>query len=326
MDTKKNKERTIFDLVYAGRAFDSVTPTEKPDFTVKNADGEFGVEITEFYFSQSEARIKNIPGYFQEILEGKKYRHKDDAVPLDVAEITVQPGDNRRPNFNVKGIVRQLPRFDEYIKKISELIEQKNKRFKNYITGLNHVNLIIFDNEPRLVGAPKNTFHHLFFQPELEKALMNADFREIFFVTRLGEYNASKTVYIPLKMLFLVAEIFFLNYILVNEYPDAQMTPLLCAEYLVWRGVKDIYVKDTADGSEVVYGNSGILISNGASVNIRDHADFALRDFTHITPSQASHFFDDAFLRSFEKYKSSCVFSAELCFDVSGRNSLALDD
>src|SRR5713101_2273510 len=104
MDMKKNKERTIFDLVYAGRAFDSVTPTEEPDFRVKNADGEFGVEITEFYFSQSEARIKNIPGYFQEILERKNYKHKDDVVPLEVKEITVLPHDNRKPSFKVEGL------------------------------------------------------------------------------------------------------------------------------------------------------------------------------------------------------------------------------
>jgi hypothetical protein len=279
MDTKKNKERTIFDLVYSGRAFDSVTPTEEPDFTVKNADGEFGVEITEFYSSQSEARIKNIPEYFQEILEGKKYRHKDDIVPLDVAEITVQPGDNRRPSFNVKGIARRLPSIDEYVKKIAELIEHKNKRFQTYISGLHHVNLVIFDNEPRLVG-------------------------------------------VPIKMFFLVAEMYFLNYVLTKEYPDTPMTPLLCAEYLLWRGAKDIYVKDASDGFEVVYGNSGIFISNGERVNIRDYTDFALpADFTAIAPSQVSRFFDAAFLRLFEKYKSSCVFSGAFCFDVSGSNA-----
>ena len=51
--------------------------------------------------------------------------------------------------------------------------------------GLNHVNLIIFDYEHMLLGAPKDKFHHLFFQPQLEKVLMNADFREVFFVTNL---------------------------------------------------------------------------------------------------------------------------------------------
>src|SRR6266516_2578271 len=149
MDVKKNKERTIFDFVYSDRVFDSVTPTEEPDFTVKNADGEFGVEITEFYFSQSEARIKNISGYTQEILVEKKYRHKDDVIPLEVKEFKVEPGDNRRPSFKAEGIMSELPTIDEYVKKISELIEHKNERFRNYIRGLNHINLIIFDNEHR---------------------------------------------------------------------------------------------------------------------------------------------------------------------------------
>ena len=319
MDMKKNKERTIFDLVYAGRVIDSVTPAEEPDFKVKNADGEFGVEITEFYFSQSEARMKNIPGYFTEILAEKKYRHKDDIVPLEVKEFTVLPSDNRSPSFKVEGFMRQVPRIDEVVKKISELIEHKNKRFKNYITGLHHVNLIIFDHEHRFLGTLKDKFHPLFFQSELEQALMNADFREVFFITELGEFDAPKNVYIPLKMLFLVAEIFLLNFILDKEYPDTPMTPLLCAEYLVWRGAKDIYVKDAADGSEVVYGNSGILISNDESVKIKDYTDFALpEDFTPMTTSRGSSFFDGTFLSSFEKYKRECVFSMELCFDVSG--------
>ncbi len=240
-----------------------------------------------------------------------------------MAEITVEPGDNRRPSFNVKGIVRPLPSIDEYVKKIAELIEHKTKRFKVYISGLHHVNLIIFDNELRLVGVPRDKFHPFFFHPEMENALMNADFREVYLVTRLGEYNTSKTVYIPLKMLFLVAEMYILNYILAKEYPYTLMTPLLCAEYLLWRGAKDIYVKDASEGFEVVYGNTGFFLSNDKRVHIRDHADFALSgDFTAITPSQASCFFDNAFMRAFEKYKSSCIFSGAFCFDVSGSNSL----
>src|SRR6266516_3436436 len=115
MDMKKNKERTIFDFVYTGRLIDSVTPTEEPDFKVKKADGEFGVEITEFYFSHSQARLKNIPAYFNEILDKKKYRHKDDVVPLEVKEFTVMPGDNRGPSFKVEGIIQERPKIDEYV-------------------------------------------------------------------------------------------------------------------------------------------------------------------------------------------------------------------
>ena len=326
VDTKKNKERTIFDFVYADRRVDSVTPTEEPDFKVKNVDGEFGVEITEFYFSQSQARIKNISGYAMEILDGKKYRHKDDIASLVVDEITIVPGDNRGPNFNVEAIIQEVPKGDEYIEKISELIEHKNKRFNRYTLGLNHVNLIIFDCEHRLLGAPKDMFHHLFFQPRLEKALMDADFREVFFVTQLGEFGSPKGVYIPLKMLFLLAEMYIFNHILVKEYPGIPMTSLLCAEYVTWRGAKNIYFKDFSDGYEVAYGNSGVFVSKGKKVSVRDHSDFALPvDFNRVTAQGASSIFDEAFLRIFEKYKRNCVFSTEVCFDANGSVQLARD-
>ena len=321
MEMKKKKERTIFDFVYSGRPIDSVTPTEEPDFKVKNANGEFGVEITEFYFSQSEARLKNIPDYFKEILDEKKYRHKDDFVPLEVKEFTVIPNDNRSPSFKVEGLMQKLPEMNEYVTKISELIENKNRRFNNYIRGLSHVNLIIRDYEHRLVGVPKDKFHYVFFQPQLEKVLMNADFREIFLITQLGEFDSSKEVYIPLKMLFLVAEIFLLNYILEKEYRDIQITSLLCAEYLTWRGARNIYFKDDADSFEVAYGNSGIVISQDNSVKIKDFSDFALSgDFTAASASGVSSFFDNAFLSAFEKYKRDSVFTMELCFDVRASN------
>jgi len=321
MDAKKNKERTIFDFVYAGRLVDSVTPTEEPDFKVKNADGEFGVEITEFYFTQSQARLINIPSYGTEILDKKKYRHKDDITPLEVKEFTVVPHDNRRPSFKVEGLMQEMPDMNEYAIRISELIERKNKLFRNYIAGLTHVNLIIRDYEHRLVGVPKDKFHHVFFQPQLEKVLMNADFREIFLVTQLGEFGSSKEVYIPLKMLFLVAEVFLFNDILDKEYPDIQMTSLLCAEYLTWRGAKNVYFKDGSDGIEVSYGNSGILISKDNGVSIRDYSDFALPvDCSSITASGISNFFDDVFSSLFEIHKRGSIFTMELCFDVRTSN------
>jgi hypothetical protein len=82
MDAKKDKERKIFDFVYSDRVLKSVTPNEEPDFKVENKDGEFGVEITEFYYSHSVARLNNIPTYLTEIIKDRKYRHKDDMIPL----------------------------------------------------------------------------------------------------------------------------------------------------------------------------------------------------------------------------------------------------
>lgn len=324
MSTKKDKERKVFDFVYADRVLESITPSEEPDFRVKNTDGEFGVEITEFYSSHSNARLNNIPGYFMEIIEDKKYRHKDDIVPLEVKEFTVEPGDNRRPNFKVEGLIQKRPTISEHVSKISELIEKKNMLFNRYIAGLNHVNLIVCDYESILLGVPKDTFHDLFFQPCLEKVLMDADFREIFFVTQLGEFETSKKMYIPLKMLFLIAEIYLFNYIMIEKYSDMLLTMdlknknILMVEYLVWRGAKNVYFRDSMDGFEIFYGNTGLL-PNGEQILVRDYTDFALSgDFNLFKKEDVSQVFDGTFLSIFEKYKRESTFRMSLGFDIGG--------
>ena len=92
-------------------------------------------------------------------------------------------------------------------------------------------------------------------------------------------------------MLFLLAELFLFNYIMIEENTDNRMTSLLYAEYLTWRGAKNIYFKDVSDGCEVVYGNSGIFISKDNKVRIRDYSDFALpADFNLVTTQGASRF------------------------------------
>lgn len=320
MDIKKKKERKIFDCVYSDRPIDSVTPSEEPDFKVKNVYGEFGVEITEFYFTQSQARLTNIPSYGIEILDTKKYRHKDDIVPLEVKEMTIVPNDGRS-SFKVEGLMQEVPPMQEYVTKISELIENKNKLFRNYIVGLSHVNLIVRDYEHRMIGVSRDKFHYLLFQPQLEKALMNADFREVYFVTELGEYSSSKMVYIPLKMVFLVAEIYLLNKILVQEYPGNMMTAQIFAEYLTWRGAKNVSFMDDAESFEVAYGNAGIVLAKGNDTKIKDYSDFAMPvDFIPVSASDVSSFFDSTFLSVFEKHKRESIFTSPLCFDVSGNS------
>jgi len=318
VDSKKSKEQAIFNLVYAGRPIESVIPSEEPDFRVKNADGEFGVEITEFYFTHSQARLRNIPSYGIEILDTKKYRHKDDIVPLEVKEFTIIPNDGS-PSFTVEGLIQQVLPMPEYVAKISELIEDKNKLFSKYSAGLHHVNLIIRDYEHRLIGVPRDRFHYLLFQPALEKARKHADFREVYLVTELGEYASCKDVYIPLKMVFLVVEIFLLIDILVKEYPEKLVPPQLFAEYLIWWGVKNVSVKDDIDSFEIVYGNAGIVLAKGAGTKIKDYSDLAVpEDFTPVSASEVSSFFDSTFQSKFEKQKRESLFTSPLCFDVNG--------
>lgn len=323
-DEKKKREKAILDLVYSDKSFESVTPKEEPDFEIKHKFNgpKFGVEVTEFYFSESLARINNIPGYVSEIISTGKYKHKDDIASLGVKEFTLIPGDNRKPQQKISGIFQAQPNINEYVAKVAESIENKNQRYSSYIDRLDHVNLIIFDYENILTGAPSDKFHYQFFKPKLEKALLDSRFREIFFITNLGLFPSPRDVYIPLKMLFLVAEAYRFNFIVVKNYPKeskkySNKEHVLFAEFLKWRGAKVIQYRYNYEGYEIAYGNSGISITKDNKISILDYNDYNLpKGFTLTNDSELSRFLDKKFLGFFNELKNNHIFSTELYFEV----------
>jgi len=68
---KKQDERRVFDLVYASERFDEVIPNENPDFLLRREPGMpcFGVEITEYHVSETDARLDRLPAYSTDLLE-----------------------------------------------------------------------------------------------------------------------------------------------------------------------------------------------------------------------------------------------------------------
>jgi hypothetical protein len=54
---RKERERAILHMVYGNNELREVVDGESPDFRVKRVgqDVAFGVEVTEFYFSESNA-------------------------------------------------------------------------------------------------------------------------------------------------------------------------------------------------------------------------------------------------------------------------------
>lgn len=324
--SKKQRERAILNLVYSPKEYKHVLPSEEPDFKLehKNTGVKFGVEITEFYYSESNARMRNISGYFQNIIHKKQYKHKDDILELEVKEVTIIPNDNKRSQQRAKGILRKLPNIEALVNKISRLVELKNKHFDKYIHGLNHVNLIINDCENIFTGLPEDMLHHWFFKDKLEKVLVDSKFREIFFITKLGPYDSSKPVCVPLKRLFLVGELFRFNFIMNKEYSkespkDAIAGALLFMEFLKWRGLEDIYFRRGHNECEVAHGNTGLLIIDDDNkctiIDRNDHmfsADFKLMP----NNDKLSSFFDNQFEKVFNNFKSTYIFKSKLYFPI----------
>jgi hypothetical protein len=88
---KEKNEKKILQMIYKPKKYISIMKREEPDFElVLPSKATFGVEITEFFLSESNARLKYIPTYFNEIMDKKSYRHKDDRTNLDVKDITIQ--------------------------------------------------------------------------------------------------------------------------------------------------------------------------------------------------------------------------------------------
>lgn len=65
---KKNKEYKILRKVYTNEKI-KIKPSEEPDFIIECEMEKFGVEITEYYYNEASARLKNYKGYTEKILK-----------------------------------------------------------------------------------------------------------------------------------------------------------------------------------------------------------------------------------------------------------------
>lgn len=112
--TQKERQKQILGMVYKTAHFERIEENERPDFLLKYRaiPERFGVEVTEFYYTESDARLKNISGYRNEFIEDKEYRHKDDKDILQVGEIKIlDPDDN-----SVKAVTDAIIREDAHCK------------------------------------------------------------------------------------------------------------------------------------------------------------------------------------------------------------------
>jgi hypothetical protein len=320
---KKTKEKSILEMVYGKDRFDEIIAGENPDFKIRNKHqcDFFGVEVTELYYSEAYARLDNIPGYFTEILDNKQYRHKKDTKDLEVKQFTLLS--DGKPDRQVEGILQELLPVSHYIQTVIDIINNKNARTQCYKQGLTHVNLIINDMENRLVTLPLSDFYNKFFIPNLRVSLCKSTFREVYFITSL---EANKRVYFPLKMLFLISELYLFDGALKHYYPTLDLKSpkeelALFAYYLSQIGINEIYVSDEADGLELIYGNSGVILTDERGMVIRDHADYQLpNSASHYTGENLHGLTDDAFKTHIKEFACNNTFVTELAFEVNSLN------
>lgn len=166
MSAQDEREWSILNSVY--NTLEGVfTKTERPDFLIKRKSKVFGVEITEFYQRQSIARVQNISGYLEEILDEGKYRHKDDKSDLVLNHVPNELADNlakylglvNADGFKGMGIFSRVPTVNEYMAALGKDITKKEGKYSTYETHLSHINLIIYDAESSLQFVVPEKIH-----------------------------------------------------------------------------------------------------------------------------------------------------------------------
>jgi hypothetical protein len=153
---KKAKERVIFDMIYDESAFSFVRQQECPDVVLayRSIPEPFGVEITELYYSESEARLHNLPSYAHELFEGRPHRHRDDVELLQISRANVLSPEGIVKARDIPLLIREMPSPSVYSEILSRIISVKGKQYSAYKAGLRHVNLIIMDRENRHRQSP----------------------------------------------------------------------------------------------------------------------------------------------------------------------------
>jgi hypothetical protein len=317
VNNKKHEERRIFDLIYADCSFDEVKDCENPDFLVRYSPNTpyFGVEVTKYYLSETDARIDNIPYYSTQLLNGKGFKHKDDRQVISKVDII---NDNGTVFVkDVPAIFQELPQPSKCANDIARRISFKASRLQDSMVEISHTNLIINDKTGLLRKINKKNFYGTYFIPELIEAISASPFREIFLVTFLQDEH----VYAPLKMLYLLAEVYLFNAVIVDKGYDKNIPSEICdaelfAAYLNSTVIYNVLIHRDTAGTEIIFGDSGILIGNDNSVTVRLHSDYPIHSDAKLPNIEWQAILGDNFDDVMRDYRKSNIFSTGAVFPV----------
>jgi hypothetical protein len=261
---KKERERRILDSVYGSRRIFEIKDNEQPDFLLKRLPSEepFGVEVTEFFYSDSKARLDRISGYVGELLDGKDFRHR-----IDRKELTVGKGQilSKQKEIVVSGvpmIIQSVPSLSSCSAMVAEIIRVKGEKLVDAFEKLRHINLIIYDCTNLLCKCEPGDFYGVYCTDVLIKALFCSRFREVYFVVKLlvGE------VFIPLKMVVTLAKLFFFYAVSQSQdFPKREdsisdvMTSF--ASYLASIANRGVLIHKNSTRTEIIYGDTGFSLT-----------------------------------------------------------------
>jgi hypothetical protein len=223
----KAAERKIFDLVYGDEDSLTVVEGERPDFTCTTKDGlNFGVEVTEFYISESMARLRQRPNYTQQLLTEKRYLHKDDKENIPVSKVMFRLNSDGT-TLQTEAIVGEFLTRGEIAERLITRIADKSSKIQNYAEIDGDIDLIINDVEAALGSADVENLIYVLEEADAKSTIVDSRFRDIFLVTEIAGENS----YIPLRANFFAREVFAFRS-LAQDFTTRQSENISNADFL----------------------------------------------------------------------------------------------
>ena len=155
--SKKQNELRILNNIYKEPFVAKIQESEQPDFIIIGDNEKFGVEITEYYYNESSARIKNCNGYLENIINSSdnlKWDKRDrELIEKQFLYILDSKNDKYVPFMKIAGIkynekyrFNEIPNFKDVEQQIIEIIKSKSEKAEEYKL-LDYYELFIEDEE-----------------------------------------------------------------------------------------------------------------------------------------------------------------------------------
>jgi hypothetical protein len=185
----KTEEKRWFEAVMPADWVTAAVPTESPDFVCQDEQGPFlGVEVTELFLSQTDARLQKTPRYAVDILSSGNYRHRDDRTHLPVEEITFKRDEG---DYTVPAIVRKPASLVVRVKTLVTTIEKKSGNLARYQEKAGAIDLLLIDRGGLFERAKFDQVASIVHDSEVRNAIQRSGFREIWLVINTDQKTAS---------------------------------------------------------------------------------------------------------------------------------------
>lgn len=272
----KQEEKDILRMVYEESVYSIEDDTsERPDFIVKDINGIlFGVEITEYYNSESAARLVKVPNYTDRLLsedisDEDKYIHKKDKKILKLDNVTFLNEDGS-VKFETKAIIEHNLSRQQYLDNIVNVIQTKSEKGKFYNSDISHTDLVIFDRSGSFGLEELEYFYEAFYSPSIVSALKNSIFNEISIII----HHKEDKYFFRLKEYLMLSRIYLFLFFYEEREKDNQEEPtilrflidlLYCLDK---EDFKEVGVNFADEKFEVFYGGTGFTIIKNTQVQL----------------------------------------------------------